>query len=134
MELPFKNKTNSYAQASFKDLTKTFEVVIEQLEHCPGVTGVPLAYVPRKNLIPRDKDDDPPENYPYLDAKAIAHAPILEDNAVLLGQSATAITLLEQNGPFYDTFHIEMVTVWKIIYECHRPPILRTVQEYFWRA
>jgi hypothetical protein len=117
MELSFKNKTNSYAQATFKDLAKTFEVVIEQLEHCCGVTGIPLAYVPRKNLIPRDKDDDPPENYPSLGAEAIACAPILENNAALPGQSATAIALLKQNGPFCNTFHIAMVTVWNILYE-----------------
>ncbi len=111
MELSFKNKTNGYAQATFKDLAKLFEVVIKQLDHCRGGTGVPLAYVPCKNLIPRDKDDDPPINYPSLDAKAIARAPILEDNAALPGQSATAIALLEQNGPFCNTVRIDMVKV-----------------------
>ncbi len=29
----------------------------------------------------------------------------------------TAIALLEQNGPFCDTFRINMVTVWNILYE-----------------
>jgi hypothetical protein len=48
MELSFKIKTKGFAQATFKDLAKTFEVVIEQLEHAHGVAGVPLAYVPRK--------------------------------------------------------------------------------------
>jgi hypothetical protein len=39
------------AQATFKDLAKTFEVVMEQLEHAHGVSGVQLAYVPRKKVI-----------------------------------------------------------------------------------
>jgi hypothetical protein len=99
VELLFKDKNNGYAQATFKDLAKTFEVVIEQLDHCRGVIGVQLAYVPCKNLIQRDKDDDPPENYPSLDAKMIACAPIFEDGIALPGQSAAAIALLEKNGP-----------------------------------
>jgi hypothetical protein len=86
MEMSFKNKTNSYAQATFKDLAKTFEVVIEQLEHC-GVLGIPLANVPHKNIIPREEDDNPPENYPSLDTKAIACALILKDHVAFPGQS-----------------------------------------------
>jgi hypothetical protein len=31
MELSFKNKINGFSQATFKDLVKTFEVVMEQL-------------------------------------------------------------------------------------------------------
>jgi hypothetical protein len=49
MELSFKNKTKGFAQATFKDLAKTFEVVIKQLEHAHGVTGALLTYVPCKN-------------------------------------------------------------------------------------
>ncbi len=89
MELFFKNKTKDYAQATFKDLAKTIKVVIEQLEHCHGVLGISLAYVPRKNIIPREKDDDPLENYPSLDAKLIACAPILGNSVAFQGQSAT---------------------------------------------
>jgi hypothetical protein len=63
MELTFKNKTKGFAQATFKDLAKTFETVIWQLEHAHGVSGIMLAYVPRKNLIPLDEDEDPPTNY-----------------------------------------------------------------------
>jgi hypothetical protein len=76
MELSFKNKTKGFAQATFKDLAKTFKVVMEQLEHASGVSGIQLAYVPHKKLILLDEDDDPLTNYPSLDAKAIAHAPI----------------------------------------------------------
>jgi hypothetical protein len=119
MELSFKNKANGYAQNTFKDLAKTFEVVIEQLEHCCGVAGVPLAYVPRKNIIPRGKYDDPPENHPSLDAKAIARALILKDGIAFPGQSVTAIALLEQNGPFCNTFCINMVMVWNILYKIY---------------
>jgi hypothetical protein len=78
MELSFKNKTKGFAQATFKDLAKTFEVLIEQLEHAHGVAGIPLAYVPRKKTIPLDEDGNSPTNYLSLDAKATAHVPILE--------------------------------------------------------
>jgi hypothetical protein len=117
MELPFYNKTNSYAQVTFKDLTKTFEVVIEQIEHCQGITGVQLAYVPCKNLSPKHAHQDPLGNYPSLDAKVIACAPILKDDTAGPDKPATAIALLEQNGPFRDTFCINMLTVWNVLYE-----------------
>ncbi len=117
IQLTFKNKTKGFAQATFKDLAKTFETVMEQLEHARGVSGFMLAYVPRKNLIPLDEDEDPPTNYPSLDAKAIACTPILKEHVALPGQSAKAIALLEENGPFCNTFHINMVTVWNILFE-----------------
>ncbi len=85
MELTFKNKPKGFAQATFKDLAKTFETVMEQLEHACGVSGVMLAYVLCKNLIPLDEDKDPPTNYPSLDAEAIARAPILEEHVALPG-------------------------------------------------
>jgi hypothetical protein len=64
-----------------------------------------------------DEDDDPPTNYLSLDAKATAREPILKDHVAFPGQSATAIALLEQIGPFCDTFRIDMVRVWNILYE-----------------
>ncbi len=64
-----------------------------------------------------DEDDNPLTNYPSLDAKAIACAPILEDQVAFPGQSATAITLPEENRPFCKTFCIDMVMVWNILYE-----------------
>jgi hypothetical protein len=117
MELTFKNKTNGFAQATFKDLAKTFETVMKQLEHARGISGVQLAYVPRKNLIPLDEDDNPPTNYLSLDAKVIACAQILEEHVAFPGQSAKAIALLEENRPFCDTFCINIVTVWNILFE-----------------
>ncbi len=117
MELTFKNKTEVFAQATFKDLAKTFEMVMEQLEHARGVSGIMLAYVPHKNLIPLDEDKDPQTNYPSLDAEVIALAPILKEHVALPGQSAKAIALLEENGPFCNTFRINMVTVWNILFE-----------------
>jgi hypothetical protein len=93
---------------------------MEQLEHARGVSGIQLAYVPHKKLIPLDEDDDPLTNYPSLDAKVIAHAPILKDCVAFPGQSATAIALLEENGPFCDTFRIDMVRVWNILFEMLR--------------
>ncbi len=117
MELTFKNKTKSFAQATFKDLSKTFDMVMEQLEHACGVSGIQLAYLPHKKLILLDEDDNPLTNYPSLDAKAIARAPILEDHVALPGQSAKAIALLEENGPFCNTFCINMVMVQNILFE-----------------
>jgi hypothetical protein len=116
-ELTFKNKTEGFAQATFKDLAKTFETVMEQLEHARGVSGIQLVYVPRMKLIPLDEDDNPPTNYPSLDAKAIACAPIHEDHVALPGQSAKTIALLEENRAFRDTFRIDMVTAWNILFE-----------------
>jgi hypothetical protein len=72
---------------------------------------------PVRKLIPLDERVDPPTNYPSLDAKTIARAPILKDRVAFPGQSATAIALLEENGLFCDTFHIDMVTVWNILFE-----------------
>ena len=56
MELSFTNMTKGYAQATFKDLTKTFGVVTEELlEHCLGIAGIPLANVVCLKLIPKPK-------------------------------------------------------------------------------
>ncbi len=52
-----------------------------------------------------------------MNAKAIARAPILKGHVALPGQSATAISWLEENGPFCDTFHTNMVMVWNILFE-----------------
>jgi hypothetical protein len=86
-------------------------MVMEQLEHAHGVSGIQLAYVPHKNIISLDEDNNPPTNYPSLDAKAIARALILKEHVAFPGQSAKAIALLEENGPFCNTFRINMVTV-----------------------
>jgi hypothetical protein len=117
MELSFKNKIKSFARATFKDLVKTFEVVMEQLEHARRVSGVQLAYVPCKKLIPLDEDGDPTTNYQSLDDKAAACASFLKDRVAFPGQSATATALLEENGPFCDTFCINMVMVWNILFK-----------------
>jgi hypothetical protein len=117
MELSLKNKNKGYAHATFKDLAKTFEVVIKQLEHARGVASIPLAYVPRQNIIPLDEDEDPLTNYPSLAAKVIACAPILKDHVAFPGQSATAIAMLDQNRPFCNSFRMDMLTAWNILYE-----------------
>jgi hypothetical protein len=117
MEKTFTNKINNYAQATFKDLAKTFEVVSEQLEHGRGITGICLAYVVRADLIPQHEVEDPPENYPSLDAKMIARAPILEDDKKEPDQTALDLQELEDYGPFSALFRTNMVTVWNILYE-----------------
>ena len=117
MELSFDSKTNSYAQATFKNLAKTFEWVHKQLEHCRGMTGVPLAYIVRPTLIPKYEDKDPETDYPNLDAKISVCTPILEDEDADPDQSLTDIKELEEDGLFYATFRIDMVTCWSILYE-----------------
>jgi len=91
MEKTFTNKLGGYVQATFKDLAKTFEVVSEQLEHGRGIHGVCLAYVMCGDLIPPYEDDDPPEDYPSLDAEMITRAPILEDGEEEPGQTASKL-------------------------------------------
>jgi len=117
MEKSFTNKLDSYAQATFKDLAKTFEVVSEQLEHGRGINGICLAYVVRVDLIPPYKDDDPHEDYPSLNAEMITRAPILEDGEEEPDQTALEIKALEDSGPFCASFRIDMVTTWNILYE-----------------
>jgi hypothetical protein len=117
MEKSFTNKLDGYAQATFKDLAKTFEVVTEQLKHARGINGVCLAYVVRADLIPPYEDKDPPEDYPSLDAEMIARAPILEDGEIEPDISALEIKVLEDCGPFCASFRIDMVTAWNILYE-----------------
>ena len=117
MELSFVNKTDGYAIATFKDLSKTFEWVHEQLEHCRGVNGVPLAYVTRPDLIPKRDADDPAGRYPSLDAEMIACAPILDNRNEDPDQPKSAILALEEGGPYCATFRIDMVTCWNILYE-----------------
>ncbi len=48
MEKSFTNKLDGYAQATFKDLAKTFEVVSEQLEHGRGIKVYLPSFVPHK--------------------------------------------------------------------------------------
>ena len=117
MEKTFTNKLDGYAQATFKDLAKTFEVVTEQLEHGRGINGICLAYVVRADLIPQYEDTDPPEGYPNLDAEMIARAPILEDGEIPPDQTAHDLKVLEECGPFCSSFRIDMVTAWNILYE-----------------
>jgi hypothetical protein len=49
MEISFKNKTKGFAQATFKDLAKTFEVVIKQLEHAVESQAFCLPMYPGRN-------------------------------------------------------------------------------------
>jgi hypothetical protein len=62
---------------------------------------VPLIYVIRHQLIPEDKDDDPPfggedTKYTFIDQETIAYTPILTNKANYNDKYNT----LETNGPF----------------------------------
>jgi hypothetical protein len=66
-----------------------------------GVTVVPLVYVVRHPLIPKDEDDNPPfgeedTKYTSIDMEVAAHAPTLSDDANYTQEYNT----LKINGPF----------------------------------
>jgi hypothetical protein len=64
MEKTFTNKLDGYSQATFKDLTKTFEVVSEQIEHGRGIHGVCLAYAGAGTLFLHTRIMTPPRTIP----------------------------------------------------------------------
>ena len=117
LELSFMNKHVGYAQATFKDLAKTFEWLLKPLAHARGADGTQLSYVGQKNLIPKRDDDNPLSNYHSYDTEAAASVQILKDVNAVPNQGVISITQLEQNGPFCDSFCINLVTVWNILYE-----------------
>jgi hypothetical protein len=65
---------------------KAFEKVKTILTRIRGATGVPLVFVMRHQLIPVDKDDDPPfgeeaTKYTSIDMETTACTPIVTDDS-----------------------------------------------------
>ena len=56
-----------------KDWPKTFDAIKEHLHNCLGVTGIPLEYVIRENVTPKE---DPADGYATKERELIARAPI----------------------------------------------------------
>jgi hypothetical protein len=81
--------------------------------------GVPLVYDIRYQLIPKDKDDNPPfrdkdTKYNSIDQEMIAHAPILTNNTNYTQEYET----LKTNRSFVPTFLTDSKKVWAILHAC----------------
>ncbi len=100
--------------------TKVFDKVKTILGQVRGVTGMPLVYVIRVALIPKDEKDDPPVGdkdikYTSIDMETIARAPILSDEADIYEEDPEN---LEAHGPFVPIFPTDAKKVWAILLAC----------------
>jgi len=91
-------------------VAKTFEAVVEHLGRYRGISGVPLSYVVRTNLLPKGHYSDPAvgeqgSQYASYDAEMVARAPITLDG--LNGF---------EDGPFHHAFMVDMTCVWEILH------------------
>ena len=59
------------------DWPNTMDSLEEYLRGFCGMNGVTLSYVPRREIMPSVKEDDPPTRYSLLDTKRITGAPIV---------------------------------------------------------
>jgi hypothetical protein len=81
-----------------KDWAKTFEAIEEDLKSYIGETGIPLAYVTRRDeAVP---DEDPDGGYSTVQEEMIARAPHRDEN-----------------GTFLPTFLADRTKVWKLLAE-----------------
>ncbi len=97
--------------------TKVFDKVKTILGQVRGVTGVPLMYVIRVALIPKDEKDDPPlgdkdTKYTSIDMETISHAPILSDEADIYEEDP------ENLEAYGSTFPSDAKKVWAILLAC----------------
>jgi len=94
-----------------------------------GITGIPLAYVPRFTLKSPNNlaYDDPIREYPAfgkagspyssVDDELIARAAILK-NDLTSGQLAASLETLENEGPFEPAFMADMSLVYDVLHAC----------------
>lgn len=90
---------------------KTFEAVVKHLGRYRGISGVPLSYVVRTQLLPPNQATDPAVGDPHskyasYDAEMIARAPIIMGGAVGT-----------EDGPFHHAFMVDMTKVWEILHD-----------------
>ena len=81
---------------------------------------MPLMYVIRVALIPKDEKDNPPfgdkdTKYTSIDMETIARAPILSDEADIYEEDPEN---LKAHGPFVLTFPTDPKKVWAILLAC----------------
>jgi len=107
---------------------KVFEKVKTLLTRIRGVLGVPLVYVIRHLLIPKDPNRDPAfgnndmiagdSEYTSHDHETITRCPILAENC----DYNLEYDELEIQGPFVSTFLTDSKKVWAILHALSRPP------------
>ena len=96
------------------------------LSKCRGRLGIPLDYVVRAQLkgpydVPEDAPVDPPafgqpeSPYPTIDAKLSARAAIRRSD-MTHAQLARALDVLEEKGPFTQTFVQDSAKVYEILH------------------
>ncbi len=99
--------------------TKAFEKVKIVLTCVCGVTGVPLVYVMRHQLIPESKDEDPPfgeedTKYTSIDQETTARTLILTRDTTYTQEYKA----LKTSGPFVPAFLTDSKKVWIILHAC----------------
>ena len=100
-----------------KDWPKTMESIQEYLRGNLGVTGIPLAYVIRKN---EEVTEDPADGWPTKQAEMIARAPIVEGPA---------------NARVYTaTFNTDNQRVWELLSAITRDHDCWTYVKVGWRT
>jgi len=95
-----------------KDVSKTYEAMVQYLRGMRGESGVPLSYVarPTNKLIPKPSAEDPSTGYSTHDEEMVKRAPIIGT---------------KENGPFDDTFMGDNGKVWDLI-----SPLLITMEAW----
>ncbi len=96
--------------------TKVLDKVKNLLTCVCGMMGIPLVYVIRIQLIPKDKDEDPPfgeedTKYTSVDMETTTRTPILSNNADYDQESDD----LKAHGPFVPSFLTDTKKVWSIL-------------------
>ncbi len=99
---------------------KVFDKVKSILARVRGVTGMPLVYVIRVVLIPKEEKDNPPfgdkdTKYTSIDMETTARTPILSKDADIYDKDPEN---LEAYGPFVPSFLTDTKNVWSILLAC----------------
>ena len=91
-----------------KDVSKTYEALVQYLRGMRGGNGVPLSYTvrPTDKLMPKPSADDPSTEYSTYDEEMVKRAPI-----IVAGNTNGT----ESDGPFDDTFVGDWGKVWDLI-------------------
>ena len=91
-----------------KDVSKTYEALVQYLRGMRGGNGVPLSYTvrPTDELMPKPSADDPSTEYSTYDEEMVKRAPI-----IVAGNA----NCTESDGPFDDTFVGDRGKVWDLI-------------------
>ena len=95
-----------------------FDQAVTMLRNIRGVTGVPLAYVVRHNLIPKHHADDPAcgkvgSVYSTYDEELEARAPIAYEHDYY---RTDPIEEIEKTGPFHPAFLSDTRKVWSVLH------------------